>query len=123
MQDNIMETTIQPFVKLAQSNLELIRQLSQPFEASSTSGSKVNNPLLQGPATWAQLIQSGVLMQVMQDAMKNYTEFLMALSQNSIAAAGQTRTNMVREGQAVVERAAEVVVPTQQQHRRVPQEA
>ncbi len=121
MQDNIMETTIQPFVKLAQSNFELIKQLCQPFEASSSG--KGINPLLQGPASWAQMIQSGVLMQLMQDAMKNYTEFLMALNQNTMIAVGQTRTNVAREGQALVERAAEVATTPTQQHRRVPQEA
>lgn len=121
MQDsNIMETAIQPFVKLAQSNFELIKQLSQLPEMAPPQASEGQNPFLQGPASAAQLLQSGAFVQLMQGAVKNYTEFMMALSQNGMAAVSQTQANLVREGQSMADKAAD---SASRHHRRVPQEA
>jgi hypothetical protein len=124
MQDTnntIMETALQPFIKLAQNNMELVKSFSQLPEVNpSVAGSNGQNPFLQGQTSAASLLQSNAFLNLMQGAVKNYTEFVVALGQNSIAAVGQTQASLVREGKAVAEN---VVDATEARRRRAAQEA
>lgn len=96
MQDNLMESTLQPFVQLAQNNLELMRNLPVPEAPSADEP----NPFLQGPTSAANLLQTNTFLLLMQGAVKNYTEFMMAVGQNSIAVVGQAQAGLVRDAQA-----------------------
>ncbi len=119
MQDsNLMENAIQPFVQLAQSNLELMKNFPLP-EAPSVSS--VPNPFLQGPTSTASLLQTNAFLQLMQGAVKNYTEFMVALGQNGMAAVSQTQAGLLREQRG---RSGNVVDASEARHkRRVAQEA
>ena len=65
-------------------------------------------------------MQPAALMQLMQGAVKNYTEFMMALSQNTVSAVNQTQATMVREGRTMADNVADA---TEARKRRAAQSA
>jgi hypothetical protein len=76
MQDNVMQTAIQPFIKLTQANMELLTKFSTSPEA---------------------------IPQLMQGMLKNYAEFMMELGQSGMAVLAQAQATMMRQAQEVSE--------------------
>lgn len=104
MQANFMQAQVQPFVKLAQANMELLTRFStSPEVASQASGSAMN------------LMQSGALAHMMQGMLKNYTEFLTELSQSGMAMLSQGQAAMTRQVQEATDN---VIDATQARGRR-----
>jgi hypothetical protein len=76
MQDNVMQTAIQPFIKLTQANMDLLTKFSMSPEA---------------------------IPQLMQGMLKNYTEFMMELGQSGMAVLAQGQAAMMRQVQEASE--------------------
>jgi len=101
MQD-LTQTAIQPFVKLAQSNVELVQQFMSSPEVSSQSMSSVQNLMQQAQESTMKLAQSNAFATLMQGMLKNYTEFMMSLGQSSMQAMAQGQQTLVQQGQEAV---------------------
>ena len=96
MQDNLMQAQIQPFVKLAQANMELFTRFSTSPEVTAQASANASQIFQQASGSAMKLMQSGAFAHVMQGMLKNYTEFLAELSQSGMA--------MLSQGQAAVTR-------------------
>lgn len=93
MQFNLMQA--QPFIKLAQSNMELLTRFSSSPEMTARAASLFQ----QATESATTLMQSGAFAQMMQGMMKNYSEFLMELNRSSIELMGEAQAAMLRQVQ------------------------
>jgi hypothetical protein len=101
MQDNVMQPAMQPFIKLAQANMELLTKFSP--EVISQSVANAQNLFQQGQGSATNLAQSNAFAQLMQGMLKNYTEFMTELGQSGMAVLAQSQAAMMRGAQDVSE--------------------
>ena len=106
MPDDIMQTAMQPYLKLVQGNLELLTKFSTSPEVVAQAAASAQSLLRQGRESAASLMQSNAFAQLVQGMLKNYTEFLTELGQVGKALLTQGQAAMVRQvhdaaGQAV----------------------
>lgn len=88
MQDNLMQSQAQPFVKLAQANMDLLSRFSTSPEVTT-----------QASESAMKLMQSAAFAHMMQGMLKNYTEFLSELSHSGMAMLSQGQAAMTRQAQ------------------------
>lgn len=98
MQDNLMLAPTQPFVKLAQANMDLLTRFSASPEFAEQASSNASQLIQQASASSMKLMQSGAFAHMMQGMLQNYTAFLTELSQSGVA--------MLSQGQSVLSRHA-----------------
>jgi hypothetical protein len=111
-----VQAQTQPFFRLVQSNMELLGQFSTSPEVTKEFSAIAGNLLEQVTESAAKLMQSGALASLMQGMLKNYTDFLMELSQTNMALLSQGQSALVRQ----VEQVADTVVEaTEVQGRRL----
>ncbi len=91
MQDNAMQAQAEPFVKLAQANMDLLTRFSTSHEVTSQATANAGQMFEQASQAAMKLMQSGAFAQMMQGMIKNYTEFLTDLGQSGIAMLSQGR--------------------------------
>jgi hypothetical protein len=84
MQDNLMQAQTQPFVKLAQANMDLLTRFSTSPEVTEST---------------MKLMHSSAFAHLMQGMMKNYTEFVTELSESGMAMLSQGQAAMTRQVQ------------------------
>ena len=94
MQDNMM----QPFVKLAQANMELLTEFSLWPEAASVSPQAF---VQQAQHAAMSLLQPSAFAQLAQGMMKNYTEFLAECGQTAMATFSQGQSATLARAQEV----------------------
>ena len=96
-----MQATTQAFVKLAQSNMDLLSNFSTSTEGSAQASANANANQIYQQATESamRLMQSGAFAHVIQGMLKNYTEFLTELSQSSLALFSQGQVAMAQQMQ------------------------
>jgi hypothetical protein len=99
MQNNPMQAAMQPYLKLAQSNMELLMKFSSSPEAMAQSLANAQNLFKQGQTSSTNLYASSAFTELMQGMLKNYTEFMMESTQSAMA--------MLAQGQAAMARQAE----------------
>jgi len=99
MQDNVMQAQTQPFVKLAQANMELLTRFSTSHEVTSQATANASQLFQQATESAMKLMQSGAFAHLMQGMLKNYTEFLTELSQSGMALMSQGQAEMTRQVQ------------------------
>ena len=99
MQDNLMQAQTQPFVKLAQANMELLTRFSTSPEVTAQVSSNTSQLFQQASESAMKLMQSGAFAHLMQGMLKNYTEFLAELSQSGMAMLSQGQAAMTRQVQ------------------------
>jgi hypothetical protein len=99
MQDNIMQAQTQPFVKLAQANMELFARFSTSPEVTSQASANASQLFQQSSGSAMKLMQSGAFAHMMQGMLKNYTEFLTELSHSGMAMLSQGQAAMTRQVQ------------------------
>ena len=104
MQDKLMQAQTQPFIKLAQGNMELFTR----FSSSPEMTAQATNLFQQATESATNLMQSGAFAQMMQGMMKNYSEFFMELNQSVMALMSQGQAAMVRQVQEASEGAIDV---------------
>ncbi len=100
MQDNLVQAQLQPFVNLVQANMDLLTRFSTPPEITAQASANASQFFQQASESAMKLMQSGAFAQVMQGMLKNYTEFLMELSQSGMAVLSQGQSVMSRQVRA-----------------------
>jgi hypothetical protein len=96
---DIMQTAMQPYIKLVQANVELLARFFTSPESVAQAAALAQSFLQPGQESAARLMQSNVFMQLVQGMLKNYTEFLTEVGQAGVA--------MLTQGQAAVMRQME----------------
>ena len=85
MANDFNQPALQPFIKLAQSNMELLTNFSQSPEVAAQAASNVQNLFQQAQASSSKVLQSSAFAQLMQGMLKNYTEFMAEITQGGMA--------------------------------------
>jgi hypothetical protein len=99
MEFNVMQAQAQPFLKLVQSNMDLLAQFSTSPEVASQATANASQMFQQGPASAMKFMQSGAFAELMQGMMKNYTEFLTEVGQSAMAITSQTQAALLQRTQ------------------------
>jgi hypothetical protein len=94
MQDRLMQVQAQPFLKLAQANMDLLTRFSTSPEVTGQAMASAANLFQQATEVTNKLMQSGAYAQLMQGMLQNYTQFLMELSHSGM--------DMMSSGQAAL---------------------
>lgn len=101
--NHAIHTTTQPFVKLAQANMDLFNKFSHSPEVTTQATANATNLFQQASESATNLMRSGAFAQMLQGLMKNYTDFLMELSQSSMAMLTQGQQALVQQTQDATE--------------------
>ena len=117
MQDTIVQNQTQPFVKLAQANMELLAQFTTSPEVTSQTSANANQLFQQASEYTLKLMHSGAFAHLMQGMLKNYTEFLAELGQSTMTMMSQGQATLLRQTQ---EATAGVIEATELRARRRP---
>lgn len=120
MQDKLMQAQTQPFVKLAQANMDLLTRFSTSPEVRAQAGANASQMFQQATESSMKLVQSGAFAQLMQGMLKNYTEFLSELSQSGMAMLSQGQAALTQQVQQAT---SEVIDATASRGRRARQAA
>lgn len=99
MQDNLMQAQMQPFVKLARANMDLLGWFSTSPEVTAQANATANQWFHQASDSAGKLMQSGAFAHMVQGLLKNYTEFFTELSQSSLAMLSQGQATLARQMQ------------------------
>lgn len=100
MQDNnLMQPVLQPFFKLAQSNIALLTQFAFSPEVVAQTMSNAQSLFQKTQEGAGQIAQSTAFAQLAQGLMKNYTEFLVELGQGGMAVLSQGQAAFLRQAQ------------------------
>lgn len=99
MQTNLMQVQSQPFVKLAQANMELLTRFSTSPEVTAQASANASQLFQQASESAMKLMQSGAFAHMMQGMLKNYTEFLAEFSQSGMAMLSQGQAAMTQHVQ------------------------
>lgn len=97
MQEQLMQAQTQPFVKLAQANMDLLTRFSTSPEVTAQTSQNASQLFQQASESAMKLMQSGAYAHLMQGMLKNYTEFLAELSQSGMAMFSQGQAAMTRQ--------------------------
>lgn len=109
MQDNAMQAAFQPYVKLVQSNMELLGRYSMSPEAMSQAMANAQSLFTPGQgASPAFLAQSPAFAELAQGMIRNYTEFMTEVAQSSIALLAQGQAAWIQQAQQASEGVAHV---------------
>lgn len=103
MQDNVMQIQAQPFVKLAQANMDLLTQFTTSPEVTTQSTANASQFFQQASESAMKLMQSGAFAHLMQGMLKNYTEFLTEVSQGWMVTMRQGHDAFAQQAQEVAE--------------------
>lgn len=106
MQDNTMQAAFQPYVKLVQSNMELLGRYSMSPEAMSQAMANAQSLFTPGQgqgASTANLAQSPAFAELVQGMIKNYTEFMAEVAQSGIALMAQGQAAWIQQAQQASE--------------------
>lgn len=120
MPDFLMQPVIQPFVKLTQSNIDLLTKFAQSPEVASQSVDNANNLFQQAQESATNLFNSRAFAQMMQGMLKNYTEFTAELIQSGMAMVTQNQAAILQQTQ---EAAGNVIQASEARGRRSRQSA
>lgn len=99
MQDSLIQAQTQPFVKLAQSNMDLLTRFTSSPEVTAQAGANVSQLFQQASESAMKLMQSAAFGQMMQGMLKNYTEFLSEISQSGMAMLSQGQAEITQQVQ------------------------
>jgi Mg2+ and Co2+ transporter CorA len=101
MQDNVMQAQVQPFMKLAQANMELLTRFWTSPEVQSQAATSASVLFQQASESAMKLMQSGASTALMQGMLQNYTEFLSEMSQSWMAMMSEGQTALLRQAEEV----------------------
>ena len=99
MQDNMIQPSMQPFLKLAQSNMELLTNFSLWPESVSQAAATPQAFMQQAQHAAMSLLQPSAFAQLAQGLLKNYTEFLAEWGQTAMATFAQGQSAMISRAQ------------------------
>jgi hypothetical protein len=90
---------LQPYVKLAQSNMELWNRFAFSPEIQAEAARNVQALVEQAQTSAAHLMQSQAFAGLVQGLMKNYTEFVSELGQATYSIASQGQAALLQRTQ------------------------
>ena len=99
MQELPFQPMLQPWLKLAQSNLALLNKFSFAPEVVSQAMAQGQNLLHQMFEGSNRLSHSNAYAELMQGMLRNYGEFLMELGQGSVAALSAGQADWLKQAQ------------------------
>ncbi len=100
MRTNIAQAeVVQPFMKLAQSNMELWSKFSQSPEVMSEATRNMNSFFEQAQTSATSLARSHAFTGLMQGMVKNYTDFVSELAQSAYAMMSQGQATFLQQTQ------------------------
>jgi hypothetical protein len=102
-----MPPTVQPFIKLVQSNMALITQFSSSPEVVSQAMSNAQSLFQQGQGFPTQIARSNAFGQLMQGMLQNYAVFMTELGQGGMEMLAQGQTAMMDKAQEAAESVAD----------------
>jgi len=88
---------VQPFIKLAQANMELLSQFAFSPEVTSETMRVMQNAMEQAVASATSLTRSHAYIAFVQGLMKNYTEFLTEFGRSAYTVIGQAQTALLAQ--------------------------
>jgi hypothetical protein len=101
MQDNVVQAQIQPFVKLAQANMELLARFWTSQEVQSQATANASVLFQQASESAMKLMQSSASAQLVQGMLQNYTDFLGETYQSWMAMISQGQTALLQQAEEV----------------------
>jgi hypothetical protein len=101
VQDSVMQAQVQPFVKLAQANMELLSRFWTSPEVQSQATANASVLFQQASESAMKLMQSGASAALMQGMLQNYTEFLSEMSQGWMAMMSEGQTALLHQAEEV----------------------
>jgi hypothetical protein len=103
MQNDAMQAALRPYVKLVQSNMELLSRYSMSPEAMTKAIAQAQSLFTPGqnttPPQLAQLAQWPGFAELAQGMIKNYTEFMAEVAQSSTELLAQGQANFIQQTQ------------------------
>lgn len=99
MQDNPIQSVLQPFFKLTQSNVALLTQFSMSPEVVSQAMGNAQNLFQQSQNGAGKVASTNAFGELVQGLMKNYTEFLLEVGQGGMAMLSQGQAAFLRQAQ------------------------
>lgn len=111
MQENPMQAALQPYVKLVQSNMELLSRYSMSPETMTQAMANAQSLLRPGDGTTPSLAQSPAFAELMQGMVKNYTEFMAEVAQSGVAMLAQGQAALLQHTQQTTEGMANAGAP------------
>jgi hypothetical protein len=99
MQDNVMQAQVQPFMKLAQANMELLARFWTSPEVQSQAAANAGLLFQQASESAMKLMQSGASAALIQGMLQNYTEFLSEMSQGWMAMLSEGQTSLLHKAE------------------------
>jgi hypothetical protein len=115
-----LQAQAQPFVKLAQTNIELLTRFWTSPEVSSQAMANASALFQQASESAVKVMQSGAAAQLMQGMIQNYTEFLGELGRGWMSTMSQGQAALLRQAQ---ENTSNVIDASTARGRRVRQAA
>jgi hypothetical protein len=112
MQNTLIHPVTQPFFTLVRANMDLLARFSTSPEALSQSLTDAQRLAQQGHGSMANLVQSKGFAELMQGMLRNYTEFMTEVGQNTLAMLSwsqQTTTRQIQDGSEKVIDAADAL--------------
>jgi hypothetical protein len=112
MQNAFIHPVTQPFFKLVRANMDLLARFSTSPEALSQSLTDAQRLSQQGHGSMANLVQSKGFAELMQGMLKNYTEFMTEVGQNTLATLAWSQratTHQLQDGSEKVIDAADAL--------------
>jgi hypothetical protein len=109
MQFNVVQTeAIQPFMKLAQSNMELWSKFMQSPELLSEATRNIKSFWEQAQTLPTSLVQSRAFGALMLGIVNNYTEFVSEVSRSTYAMVSQSQAAFLQQTQEAASNVIEV---------------
>ena len=104
MQEDLTPNPIQPFIKLAQSNMELITQMMPTPQALSTSMSEIEKMFRHPPTGWpANFSNVNAFGHMAQCMFQNYIVCMMEVGRCATTALSQGQDTLQRSAQQATE--------------------
>jgi hypothetical protein len=105
-QDNPIQAALQPYVKLVQSNMELLGRYSKFPEAMTQAMAKTQSLLRPGHGTPSSRAQPPAFAELVQGMVKNHASFMEKVAQSGIAMLAQGQAALLQQTQQATERLA-----------------
>lgn len=107
MQSAALYSQAQPFIRLAQANMELLTRFSTSPEVTAQATQNAGHLFQQASGSAMKLVGSGAFAQLVQGMMTNYMEFLAEFGQGSMAMLAAGQSQLSRQAQELTETVAE----------------
>lgn len=118
MQDHLTQAQTQPFVRLAQANMDLIARFSSSPEVTAQASANASQLFQQASESTMKVMQSGAFARLMQGLLNNYAEFLADLGRSGMAMLTQGQAAMSRQVQEATEAVVEAAPVSGRRSRR-----